>query len=152
MPTLDTCDYIEIQNLLHTHPALLDSGDLTALGQLFSQATVIVQGVEEPIISSPSKITSMFEEFLQLYEGVPRTRHIISNLILRADGDDKARASSTVVVFQQTEKLPLQPIITGDYKDRFVREGDVWRFAERRISNDLFGDLSAHGKYEYSPV
>jgi len=48
-------------------------------------------------------------------------------------------------VLQATDALPLQPIITGRYRDRFARD-DVggWRFAERRFFVDLVGDLREH--------
>ena len=53
------------------------------------------------------------------------------------------------MVFQQTEAYPLQPIIGGDYKDRLQKFEGKWSFIERRIRNDQFGDLSAHGRYVF---
>ncbi|MGI9316207.1 MAG: nuclear transport factor 2 family protein [bacterium] len=146
---LDTSHYIAIQNLINSYPKCLDSGDLVALGQLFAHADVHFEGIEEPVQRDPAVITEMFENFLQLYDGIPRTRHIIANLILEEDGPDQARASSTVVVFQQAGDFPLQPIITGDYHDIFVKADGKWKFLERRISNDLFGNLEAHGRYDF---
>jgi hypothetical protein len=145
---LTTEDYIQIQNLIHRYPKHLDSGDLEELGKLFARAKVYFEGIENPVDCDPETINGMFRDFLQLYEGIPRTRHIIANLILEPDGSEEATASSTVVVFQQTKVLPLQPIITGDYHDRFQKVDGEWHFIERRISNDLFGDLSAHGRYD----
>ena len=85
MDKLDTSDYIAIQNLIHSYPARLDTGDLTGLGQLFEKATVYFEGVSEPVVvvRDPKAISRMFEKFLQLYDGIPRTRHIIANLITR---------------------------------------------------------------------
>ena len=40
--------------------------------------------------------------------------------------------------------VPLAPVIAGDYLDRFAKVDGTWRFTERRIGNDLFGDLSDH--------
>lgn len=148
---LSATDYFTIQNLIHTYPLLLDSGRLDELGALFADATVHIQGLDEPIVRDPARVTTMFRDFLQLYDGKPQTRHQMANVIIEALGENEARASCSVVVFQQTAALPLQPIITGDYQDRFARKGDGWRFIERRIANDLFGDLSAHGRYEYRP-
>lgn len=148
---LNAVDFFEIQNLVHTYPLLLDSGRLDELGQLFRYATVYIQGVDEPIVENPARVTAMFRDFLRLYDGKPRTRHQMANLIIKPDGENMARASCSVTVFQQTPDLPLQPIITGDYQDRFEKVGDSWRFVERRIANDLFGNLSAHGRYDYSP-
>jgi hypothetical protein len=148
---LSATDYVEIQNLIHTYPLLLDSGRLEELGELFKDAVVIIQGVDDPIVRDAAKITNMFREFLQLYDGKPRTRHQMANVIIRADGEHAAQTSCSVTVFQQTADLPLQPIITGDYHDRFEKVNGAWRFSERRIANDLFGNLSAHGRYEYQP-
>ena len=53
-------------------------------------------------------------------------------------------ARSYFVVLQQTPELPLQPIVSGRYRDRFERVDGVWRFAERRVRTDHMGDLSAH--------
>jgi hypothetical protein len=47
-------------------------------------------------------------------------------------------------VFQQTEKIPLQPIISGRYHDEFARVDGAWRFATRHYINELFGNLSDH--------
>jgi hypothetical protein len=49
-----------------------------------------------------------------------------------------------VTVFQATAALPLQAIYAGRYRDTFVRDRDVWRFATRRIVGDFRGDMSAH--------
>jgi hypothetical protein len=40
--------------------------------------------------------------------------------------------------------LPLQPIITGSYRDRFEKVDGAWRFSERRELVGETGDLSAH--------
>jgi hypothetical protein len=47
-------------------------------------------------------------------------------------------------VFQQTPTLPLQPIVTGRYRDRFSRVGGAWRFARRHIVVDHVGDVREH--------
>ena len=55
-----------------------------------------------------------------------------------------ASASSYAMVFQAVDDFPLQPVIGVRYRDRFDKVGDEWRFAERRIIGQLFGDLSRH--------
>ena len=42
------------------------------------------------------------------------------------------------------DDFPLQPIIAGRYSDRFERVDGVWRFSERIIHPELYGDLSHH--------
>lgn len=148
---IDATDYFAIQNLIHAYAYCLDGGRLDDLGELFAHADVHFEGTPAPVRSDPQAVTKMFTDFLRLYDGRPRTRHVISNVVIEFDSVTEARATSYVVVFQQTEKLPLQPIITGDYADRFVKLDGKWRFAERYIRNDLFGNLSAHGKHAFGP-
>lgn len=144
-------DYFAIQALIHSYPGRLDAGDLAGMAQLFADADVYFPG-GEVCRSDPAAVEKAFRDFLRLYEGgIPRTRHMISNVIIQPESDNAARATSYVMVFQQTDALPLQPIIGGDYQDAFVRRDGLWRFSKRIIRNDLFGDLSAHGKYDFAP-
>ena len=47
-------------------------------------------------------------------------------------------------MFQQTPTFPLQPIVTGRYRDRFARSSRGWRFAQRHIVVDHVGDVREH--------
>lgn len=147
MSVFQVTDLLAIQQLVHAYPRHLDSGDLARLGQLFANAAVHFEGREQPIVADPAEVTKMFADFVRLYDGIPRTRHLICNLVIVPESADRANATSTVLVVQAAPDLPLQPIITGDYRDRFEKVDGGWRYAERFITNDLFGDLSAHGKY-----
>jgi 3-phenylpropionate/cinnamic acid dioxygenase small subunit len=81
-----------------------------------------------------------------LYEdGTPRTKHVISNLVVDVDdGSTHASARSYFTVLQATDGVPLQPIIAGRYEDQFEKVDGTWRFSERIIHPDLHGDLSKH--------
>jgi hypothetical protein len=80
-----------------------------------------------------------------LYDGVPGTKHVISNLTVEVDEPGTtARARSYFTVLQTRPDFPLQPIIAGRYHDHFERVDGVWRFADRQIIPDLVGDLSRH--------
>ena len=145
----EIADFLQIQALIHSYPKHLDSGDLDGVGLLFQHASVYFENLDAPVVCAPTEITRMFTDFLQMYDGSPRTRHLICNVIITPESATRATATSTVLVVQQTPTLPLQPIITGDYNDIFLKVEDDWQFHERRITNDLFGDLNAHGKYTY---
>lgn len=145
--TFSVEDWLAIQRLVHLYPRRLDAGDLGGLGELFAHAAVHFESLDEPLVNDPTGVAKMFADFVRLYDGKPRTRHLICNLIVEPFSFDVARATSTVLVVQDAPGVPLQPIITGDYVDRFEKVGGNWRFAERYITNDLFGNLSAHGKY-----
>jgi hypothetical protein len=47
-------------------------------------------------------------------------------------------------VFQQTDELALQPVLSGRYHDRLVRIDGAWWFEERMVLPDLAGDLRRH--------
>ena len=137
-------DHIPIQNLLFRYAHLLDTGRWQELGELFAHADVYIAG-ELAVSRNAAELTAMWQRYVRLYEnGTPRTHHIISNVTIESDGECRARSHCYVLVVQQGHTLSLQPIIAGDYLDRFEKVDDVWRFSERRIGNELFGNLSEH--------
>jgi hypothetical protein len=77
--------------------------------------------------------------------GTPHTKHVTTNVVVDVDhAAGTAEARSYFTVLQQTDVLPLQPIIAGRYRDRFERVDATWRFAHRHMLPDLFGDLREH--------
>lgn len=139
-------DYIAIQNLLFSYPYLLDSGDFDGVGELFRHAAVHSGGALMAD-KDPGAVSAAFRDWVITYaDGTPRTRHFLANVIIRPDGADRAIVSSYVMVFQQTEALPLQPVIGGDYRDVVEKVDGEWRFVERRMGNDMVGNLICHGR------
>ena len=138
-------DYFAIQNLVHTYPYLLDSGDFEGLGRLFARCKVYSGGHLASNCNAETA-AAMFRNWLYLYDGVPRTRHCLANLMIEPESDTRAVVRTYVMVFQQTDALPLQPIIGGDYQDTVEKIDGTWRFVERRMANDLVGNLSVHGR------
>jgi hypothetical protein len=47
-------------------------------------------------------------------------------------------------VVQQTETVPLQPIVVGRYFDTFAKDETGWFFTERRVDVEMVGEVSAH--------
>jgi hypothetical protein len=45
---------------------------------------------------------------------------------------------------QDTETVPLQPIVIGRYLDVFSHDDDGWYFTERAVDVQMIGDVSAH--------
>ncbi|MGI6873383.1 nuclear transport factor 2 family protein [Amycolatopsis sp. 3B14] len=137
-------DHRQIERLVHLYPYYLDDGRFTELGELFADADLYV-GEDLVAQRDPAAVTALWQRFVRVHpNGTPRTRHIVSNLLVDDDGPDRARAYSSVLVVQHAGTFPLQPVIAGDYLDRFAKVDGRWRFTERRIGNDLFGDLSRH--------
>ena len=98
-------------------------------------------------------ITAMYVNGTRRYEdGTPRSKHVTTNLIIEVD-DERAHATcrSYYTVLQQTDEVPLQPIVAGRYHDEFARVDDQWHFARRTMFVDLVGDLSKHLLFELPP-
>ena len=137
-----------IRNLLGTYCERMDAGDWDGLGELFADAVLVDEHGTE-VARGRDGVRAMYAA-TRMYDGSPRTRHLTTNTVIEVDeAAGTASARSAYVVFQATDALPLQPIITGRYRDRFARGADgQWRFVERSFSVDLLGDLSHHLPYE----
>jgi 3-phenylpropionate/cinnamic acid dioxygenase small subunit len=143
-------DWHAIQTLLVTYAECVDAARLADAAALFEHATyrVVREGQEDPVVAQGAAEVERFFAITRVYpDGTPRTKHVITNIDVRLDGD-AATSRCTVTVFQQTEVLPLQPIASGHYVDRFERVGGVWRFSERELRNFLYGDRSQHILWE----
>jgi hypothetical protein len=102
------------------------------------------------IIEGADQVLALYERTTRRYDdGTPRTRHMTTNVTVEVS-DDAATASARTyyIVFQQTDELPLQPIISGHYHDTFHLVEDEWCFDTRRMFVDLTGDLSQHLLFE----
>ena len=141
---MDFDDHREIERLIFLYPYHLDEGRFDRMAQLFADADLYI-GEEIVASSDPRAVVELWARFVRRYaNGTPRTRHIATNVLIEDDGPDRARAYSYVLVVQHTPAALLAPVIAGDYLDRFAKVDGRWRFTERRIGNDLFGDLSHH--------
>ena len=133
-----------IENLIARYAFLVDDGDFAALGRLFEDGQLTVNG-SEPIVGSQA-VESFAHQALRTYEdGTPRTRHVTTNLIIEVDeGGRRASSRSYYTVFQATTYFPLQPIACGRYKDQFALRQDAWAFTSREVRTELVGDVSRH--------
>lgn len=134
-----------IETLIMTYAERVDLGDFAGVAELFEHATYRADNAGVTTSQEGSAaVLATFESLVRRYpDGTPRTKHVTTNVIVEVDGD-RATARSYFTVFQQTDTLPLQPIIAGRYHDRFERHDGRWRFADRLILSDLIGDLSQH--------
>lgn len=135
-------DATALSNLLHRYAELVDGGDFDGVGVLFRRARVFMSGPTGDAVSGPA-VTAIMRRFVRLHDGVPRTRHIVTNSIFEFDGHTaSARSYYTVLQILAAPQI----IVTGRYDDRFARDevsGD-WFFIERVIHVDAVGDVSGH--------
>jgi 3-phenylpropionate/cinnamic acid dioxygenase small subunit len=132
-----------IENLISTYAELVDDGDFAGVGHLLADATFIARNVP---ITGRDAIEAMLRDSVIVYEdSTPRTKHLVTNIIVEVDEEaGTADARSYVTALQALPDLPLQPIVSGRYHDRFERRDGRWRFVERRVHIDLVGDVSCH--------
>ena len=149
-----SADYYEIQKLLYRYCYHLDRGDFENMAALFHAATLITPG-GGTVERDPAAIVAMYREYTRIYPetGTPRTRHMVANPIIDLDDSGtSATCHSYIVVFQATDVLSLQPVIAGHNLDRFEKVDGKWRYAEREIVSELFGDLSQHMLQPFGPT
>jgi len=142
----------EIENLLHTYAERIDAGDLDGVAELFTHGCILPSpdAAQAVTFKGRTQVRRMYEAATRLYEdGTPRTKHVTTNAIIEVDdGAGAGTARSYYTVFQQTDALPLQPIICGRYHDTFRQRDGRWWFDTRTMFVDLIGNVSHHLLYE----
>jgi ketosteroid isomerase-like protein len=135
-------DVDAIGALIMDYAERLDAGDLDGVASLFADATWRSPARPEPLRGA-AEVRRAYETVI-LYDGVPATRHVVTNLVVELRGPDRATARSCFTVYQARPDLPLQAIVCGRYHDAFERVDGAWRFADRLVLPDLVGDVSRH--------
>ncbi|MEN4450092.1 nuclear transport factor 2 family protein [Mycobacterium sp. SM3041] len=139
MSLQESADKLEITELLYRYAELIDAGDFDGVGKLLGHGNFMGVAGAEAIAALFAETTRRFPE----HGNTPRTRHLVLNPIVELDGDT-AHARSTFCVVQQTETVPLQPIVVGRYADTFARDDAGWYFTERVADVQMVGNVSDH--------
>lgn len=133
-----------IERLLFAYCDGLDRGDLVAASELFGSDGLYGQ-VDGPAVHGASQVLAAMQHSVRLYDSVPRTRHIVTNIVIDVNDDQvTAQCRSYVQVLHQPPGGVLGPIAAGTYIDRVHLTNGTWKFAERRMKIDLIGDMSTH--------
>src|SRR6476661_1723777 len=142
-------DKLEITELLYRYAELIDAGDFDGVGRLLARSTF--GGPASGSVSGAESIAKLFAMTTRRFPehgNTPRTRHLVLNPIVElgeeGNGQRTASARSTFCVVQNTESVPLQPIVLGRYFDAFARDGAGWYFTERKVDVEMVGDVSTH--------
>ncbi|MFE3292618.1 nuclear transport factor 2 family protein [Rhodococcus sp. NPDC059234] len=143
-----------IRDLLYHYSHLIDRGELAEVAELFADARYgqcDSDGVPVGVLidRDPAGVLRANESFIRMYGDppTPRTKHLTTNVrVTVADSNIEASSLAYVTVLQGTDELPLQPILTGRYFDRFALVDRQWRFTERLCCIDHVGNLSEHAR------
>jgi 3-phenylpropionate/cinnamic acid dioxygenase small subunit len=145
----------QIRNLIHRYSEGIDTGRFEIWAELFAHAEICVAiGDNEPVvIASGSDLSVMTQGIIIYADGTPRTRHVVSNIIIEVDesgGTATARSYNTTL--QHLPGHSIEIIATARYFDSFELSGNAWRFSRRVIRHasidgvhrDFTGDMSRH--------
>jgi ketosteroid isomerase-like protein len=135
-----------IARLLYAYAERIDAGDFAGVAQVFEHATMTFEGFGDAI-SGVDAIQALYERTTRRYEdGTPRTKHVITNVIVDVDEDGTtASGRSYFTVLQAVPgALSLQPVIAGRYRNSFALVEGEWRFTSVHIIIELMGDLAHH--------
>ena len=136
----------QITAILHRYCELFDTGQLDEFVAQFEH------GQWHRAEPGAAATRRWIDEHVLLYDGLPATKHLTTNLIVDVDeGAGTATAQSYITVLQALPDFPLQPICAGRYRDRFTRVGNGWRWIRREVIADLYGDASHHVRSPASP-
>jgi 3-phenylpropionate/cinnamic acid dioxygenase small subunit len=127
---------------------IYDYAELFDTGQFDAFAAQFEHGVWHTAEPGAPAVRRYIDERVVTYDGLPRTKHVTTNLVVEVDEEaGSATARSYVTVFQALADDGLRPIFSGRYRDRFERVDGEWLWRERRILNDLYGDVSHHVRH-----
>src|SRR5262245_55624638 len=103
-PLMQTIDVEAIRSLEYTYALLLDGGDFEGVASLLQHAQLSLHGVGlsgEPV-SGRDRIRDFYATQVITFDGDPRTRHVITNLLIEeASRPGTARARSYFTVQQK---------------------------------------------------
>lgn len=133
-----------IRDVLGRYCEIVDRADWPALGDLFAEAA-LCDDQGRPFACGADEVSAFFERNTRLYDGSPRTKHLVSNTIFEQQEPALVVTRSSYLVLQGLEGSGIVPIAAGWYRDTFRKaSGGRWTFSERRYGLDLAGDISAH--------
>jgi ketosteroid isomerase-like protein len=141
-----------IPKLIYAYAERIDAGDFAGVGELFAHATLTFEGFGDAV-RGPEAIEALYTRTTRRYEdGTPRTKHVMTNVIVDTAGEASASSRSYFTVLQAVPgALTLQPVIAGRYRHTYERVDGVWRVVTMHIIIDLVGDLTHHMLFDLAP-
>ena len=131
-----------ISALMYRYCERIDTGDFAGFAALFEHG---VWFMTKEAGSGAAPVRRWLDENIILYDGLPHTKHVTTNVVVRVDEPaGTADATAYIMILQAVTGFPLQPIFCGRYVDTFERVGGIWRWRERGCIPDLYGDMSRH--------
>jgi SnoaL-like domain len=155
MNTLSQVQRAEIERacerLIFAYTRALDLGDSSGAADFFAELGSLARPM------APDQVIQGREAIRASLLTRPKTlltKHLTSNVIIDVESPESASGISYLTMIATTPPtgataphLSAGPLYFGEFKDRFVLEGGVWKFSERRGSIQLkfSGSLAGPG-------
>jgi hypothetical protein len=127
------------ERLVTQYCHLVDHGEASRIADLFSK-----DGVWASTENSMTGQDQVRAGFLVRENNKARmSRHVCSNLLVDVLDEDHARGTVYLTLYRHDGKegrsiSPLDgPVMVGEYRDRFVRSAEGWRFERREVAVDF---------------
>jgi 3-phenylpropionate/cinnamic acid dioxygenase small subunit len=137
MSTSGGGDVEQISALVNRYALAIDAGDFEGLAELFRDGSWGDRGGYDGALA-------YLRSNMILYDGRPRTQHVVSNIVVTVEAAGVASAISYATVLHQLEGEGITLIGALVYRDTFWRPHGPWAFRTRALSMSLAGDLSRH--------
>lgn len=134
--TLTLEDRAEIHDLYARYAHAFDGADAEAWAALFMPEGRFSPPGIEPVIGTQALRGFVADRSSDL----PGMRHVIANVLVRADGD-VVTGAAYFVCFRLGGDGQFRIRNFGRYEDTFARHGDGWRIATRDVVSELPADL-----------
>jgi 3-phenylpropionate/cinnamic acid dioxygenase small subunit len=141
-----------VTKLLYVYAERIDAGDFAGVADLFAHATLTFEGFDDAV-SGRDAIEKLYVRSTRRYEdGTPRTKHVMTNVLVDLEGDDRVSSRSYFTVLQAVpDALSLQPVIAGRYRHTYERVEGAWRICTMHVMIDLVGELGHHMLFDLAP-
>jgi SnoaL-like domain len=141
----------EIRRIILAYPELMDRGDVDGVvafltGVRLSHANGFLSSAvpdEDIPMLTADDVRTMYSRGLRDEDGLPRTKHVVTNIDIWFSDDGRgANSRAYCVVLRGAQEPSLQIVMAGRYEDSFEYDGDAWRLRVRRQYADIVGDLT----------
>jgi 3-phenylpropionate/cinnamic acid dioxygenase small subunit len=142
----------DVTTLIYSYAERIDEGDFAGVAEVFEHATLTFEGFGDAI-SGREAIERLYTNTTRRYEdGTPRTKHVMTNVIVDVADEVHASSRSYFTVLQAVPgELALQPVIAGRYRHTYERVDGTWRVATMHVIIDLTGELGHHMLIDLQP-
>lgn len=135
---------LALRELVDTYGLAVDQRAPERFGRLFIAAgslEIFEPGVEQPVITYTG--TAELESVIELVTRYAGTFHVMANHIVVVEADGRATGTAYCHAHHLSEDEDQDTLMLICYKDDYMLDNGVWRFARRRVMRQWNDKLAA---------